>query len=425
MTDNDHLTVLLVEDSPRDRRIINRYLDRIERWDIQSVDVPGPEEGLESLPEYDIDILLLDHRLGKLDGLKALEEFRSAGFNGPAILTTGTGNERLAGKFIRSGGDDYLSKQDLNPELLEESFEFVTNEHEAQQRRQQRKQELLQQARHDDLTGLYGRRYFMNKLRNTVNDIQNNELRTFTLLLIDLDNFKRVNDNLGHTVGDSVLETISAAIRKCTENLDIPGRYGGDEFCVLLPERNEEEALSHARTIFQAIQDALREELGEKRKEEFGASCSIGVYEYHPDDSINDVIEHTDEALMKGKTTGKESITLLTDEGTESVQTPSDKSSDDPRNDDPVDSVPQRDLRERYDLDPIPVVIHQNGHVIDGKVLDVSESGLRIVCKHPPDPEETLRIEPADDREDIPFADSVNGEIKWIHVEAGIEQTDD
>lgn len=421
---NNELTVMLVEDSSRDRRIIQRYFDRIDRWDIETITASQPEDGLAALTEDAVDILLLDHRLGQIDGLNALDEFRAAGYDGPAILTTGTGNERLAGKFIRAGGDDYLSKQDLGPELLKESFEFVTKEHQARKDRQQRKQELLQQARHDDLTGLYGRRYFMNKLRNTVSEIQENDVGTFTLLLIDLDNFKDVNDNLGHTVGDSVLENVAEAIRESTGNDEIPGRYGGDEFCVLLPDRNEDEAVPRAKTVFQAIQNALKNELGENRKKDFGASCSIGVYEYHSEDSINDVIERTDEALMRGKASGKESIILLTDDGTESIDTerkPDTSGTD--RSGERINSVPQRDSRREFELEPIAAKIHQNGDTIEAKVLDVSESGLRIVCKTPPDPDKSLHVEFSDDRENLPLDESLDGEIKWIHVEAGVQQT--
>lgn len=111
---------------------------------------------------------------------------------------------------------------------------------------------LAYQATHDPLTGLRNRRFFDETLRDHVQAARRYQ-RPLTLLLIDVDQFKKINDDFGHVVGDEILSSFAQLLRATLRKSDIPCRYGGDEFAVLLPETTLQEAQHLVERIHRAI----------------------------------------------------------------------------------------------------------------------------------------------------------------------------
>lgn len=189
----------------------------------------------------------------------------------------------------------------LNTELEDRVRQRTTALQEANRR-------LKNMATRDSLTGLYNRRYF-NDLLNQLFAESSRYHTDLTCIMLDLDNFKRVNDSLGHQVGDGLLQLTSEVIQGCIRESDVAVRYGGDEFIVLLPRTTPDDARASAQRIL----EQFREALALKMPEAGIASLSIGLasrQEDLPAEAIN-LVQLSDEALYLAKAGGKNRITVV------------------------------------------------------------------------------------------------------------------
>jgi diguanylate cyclase (GGDEF)-like protein len=170
-------------------------------------------------------------------------------------------------------------------------------------RRQQ--QHIQKLADEDQLTGLYTRREFENRYREEFERTQRYGSK-LSVVMMDLDHFKEINDTYGHPVGDEVLETTGDLIEEKTRSSDVCGRYGGEEFALVLPET----PLKGARITAERLRESLAEESFESEGgEEFNVTCSIGIAEYRP--SVDDpevLLEEADDALYEAKETGRNQV---------------------------------------------------------------------------------------------------------------------
>lgn len=172
---------------------------------------------------------------------------------------------------------------------------------EAALKESQRKLERL--ATIDDMTGLYNRRHFRSLTKKEIAGSQRYK-KTLSLLMIDLDHFKSVNDTHGHEAGDKVLVAIADSVRHVIREADIVGRIGGEEFAVLLPSTTMKGALSLAKR--------MRREAEETRipiqQKEISITVSIGVACLSPEDSIDDLLKKADQALYLAKDRGRNRV---------------------------------------------------------------------------------------------------------------------
>ena len=159
---------------------------------------------------------------------------------------------------------------------------------------------LISLSRIDGLTGLNNRRYWENQLDRSFKLNKREESNT-CVIFIDVDHFKKINDQYGHIVGDEVLQKISLLIEKTARETDICGRYGGEEFCILLPKTNKTEAKILAERLRKNISSAtLHSEL------EITGSVSIGIAEMSDDMSnYSEWLTIADNALYKAKSNGR------------------------------------------------------------------------------------------------------------------------
>ena len=163
---------------------------------------------------------------------------------------------------------------------------------------------LSNEAMHDGMTGLLNHKFFEKRLKEEIERSERYE-QNFSLLFLDLDKFKRINDTYGHQFGDYVLKQTSKIIQKSVRNIDVVSRYGGEEFSVILVNANRLDAQKTAERIRKEIE--LNEFIDGSIKEKLTISIGIGIY---PADAnnFNGIISFSDRKMYKAKNDGRNCI---------------------------------------------------------------------------------------------------------------------
>lgn len=159
----------------------------------------------------------------------------------------------------------------------------------------------------DGLTGLYVRRYFLGRVGEELNRSRRHTFR-FAFIMIDIDNFKRCNDTHGHLVGDVVLKEVAQIIRQNVRQIDLVGRYGGEEFAILLPETDHENAEQVAERIRKKVAETVFTAYDEKLTMTISAGVSV-----YPDVGQEpwEIIDKADRALYEAKKSGKNLVRVF------------------------------------------------------------------------------------------------------------------
>lgn len=171
--------------------------------------------------------------------------------------------------------------------------------------------EVLQHATLDALTGLNNRRQFEVRLGQEISTAQRQQ-KPLCAIMLDIDFFKKVNDTYGHIAGDCVLKTVAGVIKSQLREYDIPSRYGGEEFSILLPFTKTEEAFMVAQRLRQAVESTtvnVPNDQGEPGVN-IKVTISVGVYEYKEGDSAQALYENADKALYQAKTHGRNKVVI-------------------------------------------------------------------------------------------------------------------
>lgn len=237
--------LLLIDDDRAQFRLTQAQLRHFPR-DQYELDWAGTyEEGLQRLLSGEYDVCLLDYQLGPRDGLQLLRSALAQGCHTPVVFLTAETSPHIDFEAMNAGALDYLVKSEITPRMLERSLRYAVKLSESFAA-------LRQLATVDALTGLLNRREFDRLLKEE----QERAVRftqPLSLLLLDLDHFKQVNDTHGHPVGDQVLHAIARRIVANVRSVDRVARYGGEEFAVVLVQGAPEFAVSAAERIRAAI----------------------------------------------------------------------------------------------------------------------------------------------------------------------------
>lgn len=173
--------------------------------------------------------------------------------------------------------------------------------------RNERMQELALQAGQDALSGLKNRRRFEEDLRSEM--ARSRRLgKTGALLMLDIDNFKRINDSLGHPAGDRVIEEIAVLLRRRTRETDLLARIGGDEFAIVLPQCDTDEARHIAETIGAAIREQAA---AAPDRPPLTASIGIAMFGADPRISFESVLSEADTAMYAAKDSGRDGVRIF------------------------------------------------------------------------------------------------------------------
>jgi diguanylate cyclase (GGDEF)-like protein len=300
-------SLLLVESDPLAAKRLFEMLTDPTRTRFQITHVWGVEEALEKLQHVSFDVLLLDLSIHERYGLDSLLRARVAAQSVPIVILTYQDDEELASKAVRAGAQDYLIKGEVTPALLSRTLRHAVERHrmlreltEAQQR-----QHFL--ATHDALTGLPNRHSFAEDLGSSIADARRRASRV-AVLFFDLDGFKTVNDNLGHSAGDELLADVAQRLRRHIRKSDLVARLGGDEFVAAIRD------IADLRAPFKVAEE-IREEL-RKTYHINGIECwisaSIGIAVYPQDGSDADaLISHADAAMYHSKSAGRDHVSFF------------------------------------------------------------------------------------------------------------------
>lgn len=166
-------------------------------------------------------------------------------------------------------------------------------------------EQIREMAVRDELTGLHNRRHLMDVL-NHEKAIADRRGYGFSVCFLDLDYFKKVNDRFGHSTGDEVLRSFAGLAEEVSREVDCVARIGGEEFVILMSDTRQHHAVTGAKRLA----ERLREMQVTRREPRFRITASIGITEYQPGESIQDMLDRADRALYDAKRTGRNKIVV-------------------------------------------------------------------------------------------------------------------
>lgn len=297
------LKIVVCDDDPADRKLARLYLRQIAGPEIVIVEAGEREEIESALYKGRVDLVLMDIDMPEKSGTEWLAEIVKKQL-APVVMLTGAGSEEMAVQSLRRGAAGYLSKTGLSPEKLGETIESALEQWRRMQQSKADQEELERLANIDSLTGLQNRRAILRRLEEQIKYAKRYR-EEFSLVMLDIDHFKQVNDRYGHLVGDDVLERLGWIVRENIRGTDSAGRYGGEEFIVILARCPLSAAVNVAERIRQSVEAARMED---SRGRAFGITVSQGLAAYREGDGAQSLIARADEAMYRAKENGRNRV---------------------------------------------------------------------------------------------------------------------
>ena len=291
--------LLIVDDEKINIDILLELLS--DKYDI--IAALGGEQALKILDMVDIDLILLDITMPKMDGfelckiLKSKEKTKCI----PIVFITANSDEDSIEKAFDVGGVDYVTKPFRSRELL------VRVKTQLKIKNMQDEFKLL--ASIDPMTKLYNRRYF-SKISEHIVDLAKRDNQEVSLLMVDIDKFKIVNDTYGHDVGDKVIIHLANKLKSYQRKSDIACRFGGEEFVVLLPNTS----IDGAKIVSQKIRKDIEKstlEIDENIKINYTLSIGVTNIDMSEKDTITKALKKVDLALYKAKEGGRNRVCVV------------------------------------------------------------------------------------------------------------------
>lgn len=307
---NDKPIILLVDDRQENLFALEKLLEALN---VEILLAYSGSEALSQLLRHDIALILMDVQMPEMDAFEAAEQIhRNQQTNHiPIIFVTDLDTEyQDISRGYQAGCIDYLFKP-IQPFIFLAKVKVYIELYQRQAQLKaantliQRQNDLLQyQATRDGLTGLYNHKQFQNLLAHdfSLTKRHNKEL---TLMMLDLDYFKDVNDTYGHQAGDAVLKEFACLLSGLVRETDIPARYGGEEFVVALPNTD----LPGAMTVAEKIRELVEDHVYQHKDIPIRITVSVGVSEFVPFmEQPTELIEQADNALYQAKAQGRNRV---------------------------------------------------------------------------------------------------------------------
>ncbi|MFC1601419.1 diguanylate cyclase [Candidatus Sumerlaeota bacterium] len=299
------VSILAVEDSDEDFAAIQAITAHQEKIQLSRADAIAT--ALPMLRKKHFDIVFLDFALPDGNGLDFLARALAEGLETPAIVISAMEDPMTASCLIQAGAYDFLAKSKLTAGSL---MRVIVNALEKSRLKKdiiEAQRQLAEMSTTDSLTGLFNRRYFTESLQRETSRSRRYKTH-LALCMIDLDHFKRINDTHGHITGDTVLTEIGKAIKTHFRETDIPCRYGGEEFAILLPDTPPADARLVAERLREAV--AGSEIHHDSLSLRITISAGIASLADIPMPSSEGLVKAADRALYQAKAAGRDKIVV-------------------------------------------------------------------------------------------------------------------
>lgn len=298
------MKVMIVEDDPISRHLLETFLSD---WDYDILAVNDGTEAWETIKESKTQapsLIISDWMMPNMNGLELCKKIREMEKHDYIyfILLTSKSERKDVIEGLDSGADDFIVKPFDHGELKSrvKIGERIIN----------LESRIMEMANKDFLTGILNRRAFMERMEEEiVRSVR--EHKIFSLILIDIDHFKTINDSYGHQVGDLVLQKVTGRLSEIIRPYDSLGRYGGEEFVVCSPERNMDQSAIIAERMRRNTEE-IKIKLPDNTLFPIQITASFGVACFMEgiDDNTDAIIKRADDALYRAKSEGRNRVCL-------------------------------------------------------------------------------------------------------------------
>ena len=305
MSSDKTTRILVVDDDPQTARLVR---DWYKDQPFVILEAGDGDEGLRRAASENPDIILMDLMMPRTNGFDASRRLKASPVtrNIPVILLSARRDAKTKREgFDEAGIDDYVDKP-FDADELDARIRAMLRKREILLQLETTNRELEELATIDEKTGLANYRVFATKLHDEWLRSERYG-QALSLVMLDLDEFKRVNDTLGHLAGDRVLREFATLVQGGARATDLPARYGGEEFAVILPHTGGERAVHVAERIRAAVEDFTFLEHEHPSK----LTVSVGVATYPESSGVGSaeqLVSAADRALYAAKTSGKNRV---------------------------------------------------------------------------------------------------------------------
>ncbi|MBD2296758.1 PleD family two-component system response regulator [Anabaena sphaerica FACHB-251] len=301
--------ILVVDDVKLNLQVIANILDKVG-YEITLVS--NGYQALERVQSARPDLILLDLMMPEINGLEVCEKIQSNPelADIPIIFLSASQEQEHLLQAFEKGAVDYVTKPFHTAELLARVRMHLELKYSRQKLKKllEEQKELVEQleklANTDPLTGVWNRRYLLMIAEQEIKRSQRYNF-SFAVLLMDIDHFKKINDTYGHNIGDEVIIFMTKTVLNHLRQPDCFGRFGGEEFVVLLPETDIDEGV----IVAERIRENINNESIAVEGQQVSITVSIGVASYSlGDKTIDAIIQRADQALYQAKNQGRNRV---------------------------------------------------------------------------------------------------------------------
>ena len=302
---NQAVNTLVLESSDTDFASIVAMLKHFQQISLsRAKDI---RSAIEIAKTRKFDVIIIEHALPDGTAFDFMKIAETEGIDTPVIILTGHGDEMVASRLIKAGAYDYLSKKKIDSESLARAIRTTLDKSGLRKEVEKAHRKMAEMSTTDALTGLYNRRYLSESLKYEIT--RAGRYKTgLSLCMIDIDHFKHVNDTWGHSTGDQVLKEISRILRETVRETDIPCRYGGEEFAVILPHTKS----AGAQIFAERLRKRIAAHVFKASDIIFFVTVSCGIFSFNHDSDVSseNILEQADKALYQAKKRGRNRVVM-------------------------------------------------------------------------------------------------------------------